>query len=56
MVYLLGQGQHIAFVIQILALKVFKELLGANSQIDKSFSNRKLQNRYGLCQVVQGDL
>jgi hypothetical protein len=32
------------------------QVKSTNSQIHKSFSNRKLQNRYGLCQVVQGDL
>lgn len=34
MVHLLGQGQHIAFVNQILTLKVFKELSGAREAFE----------------------
>jgi hypothetical protein len=34
MVHLLGQGQRIAFVNQILTLKVFKELSGAREAFE----------------------
>ena len=34
MVHLLGQGQHIAFVNQILTLKVFKELSWAREAFE----------------------
>lgn len=56
MVHLLGQGQHIAFVNQILTLKVFKELSGAREafEINVDYTREVLEEEQPLINISIG--